>query len=97
MKNRITKSIVYSYPTSENAKKLGFADSGCWHISETIHNIEGSGQARTYVPHDAQGFRTPDNPDLISLYIETRGIACQYFKKYGNKLALKAIQERSPV
>lgn len=27
-----TKSLVYSYPTSQNAKELGFYCSGCWSV-----------------------------------------------------------------
>lgn len=85
------KSIAYSFPTSDNAKKLGFADSGCWHISIFITGIEGSDQCRTIMPHDAEGFAAPDDPDLIALFFETEGEIDPAFEKYGNSRALAAI------
>lgn len=91
MKNRITKSIVYGFPASPNAAILGFAGTGCWHIELTIWHIERSDQCRTYLPHNAEGFESPDHPDLIAMYHETEGEMDWSFKTYGNADALAAI------
>lgn len=85
------KSIAFSYPGSHNAEKLGFGKTGCWHIEITKLDIEGSGQCATYMPHDAEGFSAPDDPDLIALYRETQGEHSLSFVRYGNKRALKAL------
>lgn len=82
------KSIAYSFPTSINAGKLGFGKTGCWHISILETNIEGSGQCRTYLPHDAEGFSSPTDADLLSLYRETEGEIDPSFARYGNAAAL---------
>lgn len=91
MQNRITKAIAYSFPTSTNAETLGFADTGCWHIELTIWNIEGSDQCRTYMPHNAEGFESPDDSTLIAMFHETDGEISESFKVYGNMAALVAI------
>lgn len=67
------KSIGFAYPSSLNAEKLGFAETGCWHISQTYVNIEGSGQCRTFTPHNAEGYPDKDDPDLIAQFKETEG------------------------
>ena len=67
---KITKEIAYSYPTSINAENLGFGDTGCWHLSITYIDIEGSGQCRTFMPHDAEGFASKDDPDLLAMLDE---------------------------
>lgn len=86
-----TKAIAYAYPTSENAKKLGFYDSGCWYISVTLHDIEESGQSSTFFTHDAEGFDSPNDPDLIALFNEESGNICPMFLRHGNAQALKAL------
>lgn len=85
------KDISYSYPGSPNAEQLGFGKTGCWHISQTYVDIEGSGQCRTFLPHDAEGFAEPTDPDLISLFGEYEGEPDPSFLKYGNEAALRAI------
>lgn len=86
-----TKAITFSYPSSANAQTLGFLGTGCWHISRTALDIEGSGQVETFMPHNAEGFATPDHPDLIAMYHETEGKICPSFREHGNSLALEAI------
>ena len=71
--DKILKSIAYAYPTSTNAEALGFADTGCYHISMTYIGVEGSDQCITFMPHDAEGFTDKNNPDLLALYNETDG------------------------
>lgn len=85
------KSIGWAFPTSINAKELGFYHSGCWHVSQTYINIEGSGQCNTFLPHDAEGFNEPDHPDLIALFNEYDGEIEPCFIAYGNQRALAAI------
>lgn len=92
---RAYKSIAYAFPTSENAKTLGFSKTGCWYISVIHTDIEGSGQSRTFLPHDAEGFAKADDPDLISLYLETEGLMDPSFKEYGSLEALHTIFQRS--
>ena len=70
---KIRKEITYSYPTSPNAKELGFYKTGCFNISVTYLDIEGSGQCRTFVPHNAEGFTQKDDPALLALFAETEG------------------------
>lgn len=86
------KSIAYSYPSSPNAVQLGFAKAGCWHVSLLHKFIEGSDQCRTVLPHDAEGFATPNDPDLIAVFGEYEGEIDPTFLRYGNALALAAIR-----
>ena len=88
---KTTKSISYAFPTSSNAKKLGFDKEGCWHISQTHYDIEGSGQCKTFMPHDAEGFESPNHPDLIALFHEYEGEPDRSFVEYGNEKALKSL------
>lgn len=88
---KIRKSIAYSFPTSKNASELGFEKEGCFHVSIQYIDIEGSGQCRTFLPHDAEGFARADDPDLIALFNEYEGDICPHFLRYGNADALKAI------
>ena len=76
---KILKSISYSYPTSDNAEALGFADTGCYHISITYIGVEGSDQFTTFMPHDAEGFTDKNDPDLLALYNETEGQCAREF------------------
>ena len=76
------KSIAYAFPTSTTAELLGFADTGCWFVSE----------GATSAPHDAIGFTEPDHPDLIALYHETDMPACRMFLRHGDDRALAAIK-----
>lgn len=87
----ITKAIAYAFPTSNNAKHLGFEKEGCYHVEITHINIEGSGQCQTFMPHNAEGFLQPDDKDLIAIFNETEGDICPHFLKYGNAKALDAI------
>ncbi len=89
--NRITKSIVFAFPTSTNAEALGMSETGCWHISLTSSNIEGSGQACRRLPHDAEGFDAPDHPDLIALFLEYEGEPSASFLEHGNFDARRAL------
>ena len=84
-------SIAFAFPTSDNAETLGFEKVGCWYVSQTRHDIEGSGQSCTYLPHDAVGFDRPDHPDLIELFDEYEGELCPHFLAYGNAKALEAL------
>lgn len=91
MKNKMVKSIAYAYPTSKNAELLGFPKEGCWYVSQTLYNIEGSGQFSTFPAHNGEGYATPDDPDLISFFKECEGDICKHFLKNGNFAALRAI------
>jgi hypothetical protein len=70
---KILKEIAFAFPTSTNAETLGFADTGCYHISMTYIGVEGSDQCVTFMPHDAEGFTDKNDPDLLALYNETEG------------------------
>ena len=85
------KAISYSFPTSANAETLGFAATGCWHIEQTYVDIEGSGQCRTFMPHDATGYASPTDPDLLALFTEYDGEPDPSFVKYGNADALRTL------
>lgn len=76
---KILKDIAYAYPTSENAEKLGFADTGCYHIEITYIGVEGSDQCVTFMPHDAEGFIDKNDTDLLALYEETNGDSLREF------------------
>jgi hypothetical protein len=91
---KITKEISFAFPTSKLAENLGFKETGCFHISLTYHNIENSDQSISFVPHNAEGFLNPDDPDLIAIFKETEGETCRHFIKYGNGKALKALGYR---
>ena len=73
------KAISYSYPSSTNAETLGFADTGCYHISITYIGVEGSDQCVTFMPHNAEGFLDKNDPDLLAIYNETEGECARKF------------------
>ena len=85
------KAISYAYPGSPNAETLGFSETGCWHIELTYTNIEGSGQCRAVLPHDATGYATPTAPDLLALFGEYDAVPDPSFLQYGNSDALRAL------
>jgi|13_taG_2_1085334.scaffolds.fasta_scaffold62044_2 hypothetical protein len=76
---KILKEIAFAFPTSTNAEALGFADTGCYHISITYIGVEGSDQCATFMPHDAEGFTDKNHPDLLALYNETGGQCAREF------------------
>jgi len=76
---KILKDIAYAYPTSENAEKLGFADTGCYYIEITYIGVEGSDQCVTFMPNDAEGFIDKNDADLLALYEETDGDSLREF------------------
>lgn len=73
------KEISFAFPTSTNAETLGFAETGCYHISVTYIGVEGSNQCVTFMPHNAEGFTDKNNPDLLALYNETDGECAREF------------------
>lgn len=87
----IRKAITYAYPHSANARKLGMSDTGAWHVELTYLNIENSGQSLNFLPHNAEGFYMPDDPDLIALFREYEGDLCPHFVRHGNTKALQAL------
>ena len=86
------KAIAFSYPSSHNAERLGFPMTGCWHISVTYINIEGSEQCITFLPHDAEGYPSSDHPDLIAQFNEQDGEPSTSFLTYGPDAALEALR-----
>ena len=76
---KILKEISFAFPTSTNAETLGFADTGCFHISMTYVGVEGSDQCVTFMPHNAEGFTDKNAPDLLALYNETDGQCAREF------------------
>lgn len=88
------KSIAYAYPTSTNAEKLDCAKTGCWHISKRHFDIEGSGQnSAPFLPHNAEGFDTPDHPDLVAILAAEDGEIDPLFLQHGNPNALNAYKQ----
>lgn len=72
-KMKIRKEIAYSYPTSINASRLGFKDSGCFHVSVTHLNIDGAGQCETFIPSPARGYLRKDDPELLAAFKAEEG------------------------
>jgi len=70
---KIYKEIAFAFPTSDNAKELDFYDEGCFYVQQTYHNIENSGQYRSFIAHNCEGFTDRDDPDLIALLHEYEG------------------------
>lgn len=85
------KAIEWAYPTSKAANRLGFPNTGCYFVQLRNENIEGCEESQTFIPHDAEGFDMPDDPDLISLFHEYAGELCPMFLQYGNLKALRAL------
>ena len=77
------KNIAYAYPTSKNAEKLGFSDTGCYYIETTYiyegPGIEDSDQCVSFMPHDAKGFIDKNDADLLALYEEANGDSLREF------------------
>jgi hypothetical protein len=85
------KQIAYAFATSTNAKTLGFNAEGCWFV-EVYGIIEGV-QMPPAIAHNCEGFKTPDDPDLIALYHEYSGDIAPAFEQFGNAEALQAISD----
>jgi hypothetical protein len=88
MKTR--KSIGYAYPTSPNAETLGMGKTGCWHLNVSVLREDGTWSPDS-LPHNAEGYATSDDPDLIAQFIETEGEICPMFKRYGLIKATSAL------
>jgi len=82
---KIYKEIAYAYPTSYNAKELGFYKDGCFYIQHTYHNIEGSGQSKNFIAHNCEGFSDKNDPNLIALLYEYEGIINPMAKNIASK------------
>lgn len=52
-----TKTVQWSYPTSDNAKQFGFFRTGCW----TLETIEGNNP-----PEALQGFHPEARDSALS-------------------------------
>lgn len=91
--NTYTKAIDYAFPGSTHAEKLGFSKTGCFFISQTVCNVENSGQRCHFIDDRNEGFLTPNDPGLIALFNETEGKPDWKFLRYGNPAALAAIRE----
>jgi len=77
---KVLKDICFAFPSSTNAKILGFEDVGCWHLSIIYIGIEGSDQCETFMPHNAEGFTDRNDPDLMAMFEEADGqCAREYF------------------
>ena len=88
---RVTKSIAWAFPTSTMSERMGMAKTGCFYVQQTFLNIERSGQCRTVAAHNAEGFLSPTDPDLLSFFHETEGEIDKSFAEYGNDEARKAL------
>ena len=66
------KEIAWAYASSPNAVELGFADSGCYHISVTSVAIEGA-IPKTDMPRGANGYERKDDPRLVKEFKECPG------------------------
>jgi hypothetical protein len=84
----IYKSIAYAYPTSIAASELGYYKDGCYFVQIRNHH---DGEITTTIEHNCEGYKNPDDPDLISFFNETEGTICPYFAEHGNASALKAL------
>lgn len=64
---KIRKEIAYSYPTSPNAKRLGFNKTGCFHVSVTrLFMVDGLWDSETAEP--SRGYLRKDDPELMSAF-----------------------------
>lgn len=77
---KLRKAIEYAYPTSENAKLLDAADTGCWHVVTYLQREDGSWAVSE--PVGGVGFTDMKDPDLVALYHEVDGAPCPYFLRY---------------
>lgn len=93
---KVFKSIAFAFPTSQAAAHLGFTKTGCYFVQSRTDDPE-SGQSSTVVPHDAEGFAAPDDPDLIALFREYDGEPCPMFLRYGPPGALAALKSAGAI
>ena len=70
---KIRKEIAWAYPTSTNARRLGWGKTGCYHISITHLNIDGAGQCETFIPSPARGYLRKDDPELLAAFEAEEG------------------------
>ncbi len=90
MKTR--KSISFAYATSATAKLLDHEATGCYYIASAVLREDGNWSHATPV-HNAEGFTSAADPDLIWLYKETDGEPCPYFWANCNEKAKDALSE----
>jgi hypothetical protein len=92
---KIRKSIAYAYPTSPRAVELGVRDRGGYYVEQSVQREDGT-WSTGYVADGCgnEAFSSPDDSDLISLYLEADGTACPMFVQHGNAAALAAIYDR---
>ena len=69
---KIRKSIEFAYPTSINAKKLGFNETGCFHVDICqLFMVNGLWDSETLDP--VKGYACKDDPALLAEYAATPG------------------------
>ena len=70
---KIRKEIAFSYPTSLNATRLGFAKTGCYHVSvcRLFIKIDGLWDSETLDPE--KGYASKNDPALFAEYNATQG------------------------
>ena len=94
---KLRKEISYAYSGSQNAQELGRARNGCWYVAQQCLRDDGCWSMSYIAPGCGnEGFATPDDPDLIALYLKTNGEPCPMFLRYGNADALAAIAKVTP-
>lgn len=71
---KIRKEIAYSYPTSTNASRLGFNQSGCFHVSVTkLFMVDGLWDSETFIPSPARGYLHKNDPELLEAFEAEQG------------------------
>lgn len=70
---KIRKEITYSYPTSPNATRLGFAKSGCFHVSVCRLFIDNDGLWDSETLDPVKGYASKNDPALLAEYDATHG------------------------
>lgn len=85
----VYKSIAFAYPTSLRAAELGAYKTGAWFVELCGENE--AGQFWTAVAQGHDSFATPDDPELIALFLETDGAISGAFLRHGNELARRAV------
>lgn len=89
---KLRKSISYAYPSSPNAESLGHGKTGCWYVAISTFR-EGASWSPNTPAHNAEGFGSPYDPDLLALYRDADGEPCPYFLRHGDSMALRALAD----
>ncbi len=75
---KLRKAIAYAYATSNHARELGCAATGCYYVSQSILREDGT-WSPPYIAQGHDAFQDRNDAALLALFNETDGEPCPHW------------------